>query len=89
MKSDTSQFEKFKELLDQEHSWPSEYQFKFIVKHSELENVRALFREETIAIRESESGKYVSLTFSKVMRSSDEVISIYKKASIIPGLMAL
>ncbi len=89
MKSDASQFEKFKELLDQEHTWPSEYQFKFIVKHSELENVQSLFREETIAIRESESGKYASLTFSKVMRSSDEVISIYKKASIIPGLMAL
>ena len=83
------QFEKFKELLDREHVWPDTYAFKFIVKKTELEYARSLFTQEDLSVRESESGKWVSLTLTKVMDSSEDVMDLYKKASVIPGLIAL
>ena len=89
MLNDVSQSEKFKELLDQEHTWPGDYQFKFILKKTELETAQSLFPTEQITLRESESGKYISVTFSKKVASSDEVLMVYKKASMIPGVMAL
>ncbi len=84
-----SQFEQFKDLLSREHSWPDQYTFKFIIKKTEFELARSLFAEEELSIRESESGKYVSLTLVKVMQSSEAVMAVYKKASVIPGLIAL
>lgn len=89
MSVNPSQLSNLKDLLDREHSWPSSYTFKFIVKRTELELTQRLFELETISLRDSASGKYVSITFSKVVQSSDEVIRVYKMASTIPGLMAL
>ena len=89
MQPTITQFEKFKELLNREHSWPERFTFKFIVKKTELEYARTLFIRENLEVRESESGKYVSLTIVKMMQSSEDVMAVYKKASVIPGLIAL
>jgi putative lipoic acid-binding regulatory protein len=89
MQPTITQFEKFKELLNREHSWPERFIFKFIVKKTELEYARTLFIRENLEVRESESGKYVSLTLVKMMQSSEDVMAVYKKASVIPGLIAL
>ena len=89
MPSDANQFEKFKELLDREYSWPEKYTFKFIIKKTELEYALTFFDAKDLSFRESKAGKYVSLTLIRVMNSSDEVLSVYEKASVIPGLIAL
>ena len=80
---------RLKELLDQQHTWPGVYVFKFIVpgqKTSELKKIVAM--EETFA-RPSASGKYSSLTFEKTCQDSDEVIEIYQKVSKIKGVVTL
>ena len=80
---------KFKELLDQEHTWPSNYVFKFIVPKEKEDEVRALFPNEDVQTKSSNKGTYVSLTIELQVESSDLVIAIYEKASLIDGLMSL
>ncbi len=89
MQNSLNQLEQLEALLEREHVWPGEYRFKFIVKRADLEYATSILGQEGLSIRESESGKYVSLTIIKVMQSSKDVIAVYKKASVIPGLIAL
>jgi putative lipoic acid-binding regulatory protein len=79
----------FRELLDTRHQWPCQYLFKFIVKSELTQQTIELFKEAEISFKESSQGKYVSLTMTMKMNSSDEVIAIYHKAAQIPGLIAL
>lgn len=79
----------FKELLDQEYSWPCVYTFKFIVPQGQKEKVESLFPNYEINFRNSTKGKYVSLTIQLEASSSDLIIAIYEKAATIEGLIAL
>jgi hypothetical protein len=85
-------YEQFKEKLEQEHTFPSVYMFKFIIPsdNKKMALVEALFSEEAeIHQKQSSSGKYISITSKQVVISSDEIIEVYKKAMTIEGLMAL
>ncbi len=79
----------FKDKLDQEHTWPSVYMFKFVVPKSSERAVRKLFQEETFQTRDSRKGNFIAFTMKKMIFSSDEVVAIYEKASKITGLIAL
>ncbi len=81
--------EKFKELLDQEHDFPTQYTFKFIVPHTQQKSVERLFPNETINLKASRKGNYISLSVTMTIESSDLVIAIYEKASEIKGLISL
>ncbi|MCH2534221.1 MAG: DUF493 domain-containing protein [Bdellovibrionales bacterium] len=81
--------EKFKELLDQEHNFPTQYTFKFIVPHTQQKAVERLFPNETIDLKASRKGNYISLSVTMTIESSDLVIAIYEKASEIKGLISL
>lgn len=85
-------YEQFKEKLEQEHTFPSVYMFKFIIPadNKKMALVEALFTEEAEVFQKTSSnGKYISITSKQVVMSSDEVIEVYKKATEIEGLMAL
>lgn len=81
----------FKEKLEQVESFPGKYNFKFIVKNevSKLDELKAIFPEETMQSNESKNGKYISLTIAKDVNDADEVIAYYKKAAAIEGIMML
>jgi uncharacterized protein len=79
----------FKELLDNEIEWPSSYTFKFIVPKFEIEKVVALFESGEVRQKESRHGNYISLTAVSMVNSSEELISTYKRASEIPGILSL
>ncbi|MEN8248415.1 MAG: DUF493 family protein [Bacteroidota bacterium] len=83
--------DKFKELLDQEHNWPSKYTFKFIVKSDQEDQVEALFKKSNVNIRKKPSSgrKYTSITIQAVMASSDDVVAIYNNAASIEGIISL
>lgn len=83
------QIEKYKAILDQQHHWPCEYVFKFIVPKEKREEVLALFPDLTAQERESNEGNYISFTFNYQAPSSDMVLAIYEKAALIEGLIAL
>lgn len=81
-----------KEKLKEQHSFPSVYMFKFIVPGSNKlhAQVEALFGDEAqITIRESSKGNYVSITAKEMMLSADNIISRYREASKIEGIVSL
>ncbi|HYG18070.1 MAG TPA: DUF493 family protein [Ohtaekwangia sp.] len=79
----------FREKLDQHHSWPSLYIFKFIVPTGREQEVKNLFPTHTVTEKLSRNGNYVSLTAQIMAPSSDAVIAIYVSASRIEGIVAL
>ena len=84
--------EKFKNTLQESLNFPCVYMYKFIVK-SENRNialVENLFEAGAeIFSKESGGGKYISITVSQVSLDVDEIISIYKKAAKIKGIIFL
>lgn len=82
-------WERFQELLDEQTDWPSEYVFKFIAPHAELDELRAVFGQYPVQVRASSKGNYVSVTARMEMHSSDEVIAVYKAAAEVEGVISL
>jgi hypothetical protein len=86
------QFDKLKEQLNKEKSWPLIYMFKFIVPsdNRKIALVEAKFSDEAIiSQKESSNGKYISITVKEVMLDADSIIAKYKEMEGIEGLMAL
>jgi putative lipoic acid-binding regulatory protein len=85
-------FDEFKDKLIKQLDFPCVYMFKFIIEsdNKKLALVEALFREESeISTRTSSSGKFISVTSKQVVLNVEEVITIYKNAQNIEGIMAL
>ena len=85
----TDKAEQFKRVLDEHHQWPCPYIYKFIVPSENLGQFRELFASETLETRPSRTGKYTSVTITSTMCSADEVMAVYEKAALIPGVMSL
>lgn len=80
----------FRESLDGYYDWPCGYLFKFIAPRAQLEEVVALFEEDTeVSTRESKKGNYVSVTAEMEMESSEAVVEVYRRAGEIEGVMPL
>ncbi|NVK53648.1 MAG: DUF493 family protein [Flavobacteriaceae bacterium] len=84
---------KLKESLDNTTKFPTAYLYKFIVptSGSQLEEVEELFKEKLakISSKESKTGKYVSVSINVKLFSANEVISYYRKAEKIEGIISL
>jgi uncharacterized protein len=89
MAFDEHTLDALKVRLDECFSWPCPYVFKFIVGRQELPEVAALFPGVEVSIRNSRHGKYVSVTAELTMETSAAVITVYRRASRIKGLIAL
>lgn len=86
------QFSELKKKLDETLSYPAVYMFKFILMadNRKIAMVENLFGENAeIYTKESDKGKYISITVKEVMMSTDEIINIYRRASEIKGVMFL
>lgn len=79
----------FKEKLDAVYVWPSLYVFKFIVPNQRVEDVKGLFPNHVSSEKQSEKGKYTSITFNMMMPNSEAVVEVYQKVKHIEGLIAL
>tara|TARA_B100001113_G_C20801861_1_gene488597 strand:+ start:79 stop:342 length:264 start_codon:yes stop_codon:yes gene_type:complete len=85
------EFESLKAQLEQT-DFPQVYFFKFIVpnKNDNVAKVSALYTQDTqVQMKPSSSGKFISMSAKQVVLSVDDVISIYKKASVIEGIISL
>ena len=81
---------KFRALLDQEYSWPTDYYFKFIVPVTEVDALQALLNTTArIKVRLSRNNRYASVSAHMKMSSSQEVVYVYEKVAEIEGLIAL
>jgi putative lipoic acid-binding regulatory protein len=79
----------FRDLLDQNYNWPCPYQFKFIVPKGNLGKVFEILPKEHCLLRPSKTGKYVSVTYSQVMKSSSEVIKLYEEVKEVDQVIVL
>ena len=79
----------FLEKLEGSHQFPDEYTFKFIVKPEHQTRVESLLPGADIKLKPSSGNKYVSVTLSRVMATSQEVVEVYKEANKIEGITAL
>lgn len=88
MENDTI-FDGLREKLD-EFSYPTSFLFKFIFPIEQLEEVKSIFqKDEKFEYRPSKQGNYLSLTCNAAVQSTEEIISIYKKAAEIKGVISL
>ena len=84
---------KFRELLEQNYTWPALYMFKFIcpADNEAIARLQRPFDPEVaeLSLRPSSKGNYVSFTAKELMMSVDAVIERYEQARGIPGLISL
>ena len=81
--------EKFKALLEEEHIFPTEFRFTFIVPTEQVETVQGLLNTGRIRLRASSNNRYTSVSAWMKLSSSDEVVYVYEKMKGIPGIIAL
>ena len=85
------QFDKLRETLNKEDSWPLLYMFKFIVpaENKQIALVESKFSDEAVITqKQSFNGKYISITIKEVMLDADSIVNKYKEMDGIDGLMA-
>ncbi len=81
---------RFKQTLNEYHSWPCTYTFKFIVPAGQCDQVLDLFEHgDHVSTRSSRNGKYISITAKCLVHSSEEVVTVYEAASHIQGVLSL
>lgn len=93
MKDRESFYRKLKSQLDETTKFPSDYLYKFIVASDggRVNEVQSLFDNNGAVIntKKSKTGKYTSVSIVINLNSSDEVISYYKRAEKIEGIISL
>lgn len=88
----TDKYSGLLEKLKNELSWPTVYMFKFIVlsDNHKIALVQSKFSDEAvISQKESNNGKYISITVKEVMLQPEAVIDKYREIESIEGVMAL
>ena len=84
---------KLKNSLKATTKFPSEYLYKFIVKTNEdkVIEIEELFKDKLVKIssNKSKTGKYISVSIKVKLQSPEEVISYYRKAEKIEGIISL
>jgi hypothetical protein len=86
-------YNKLRKQLEEVHTWPTTYLFKFIIpadleKFAEVEKVFD-DTEALISTRDSSKGKYTGVTVKVPMKDPDDVIKRYKEVSKIEGIVSL
>lgn len=86
-------YTKLKIKLEETTTFPSKYLYKFIVPSNgnQVNEVQDLFNSggAVINTKKSRTGKYVSVSIQMNMKSAEEIISYYKKAEKIDGIISL
>jgi uncharacterized protein len=86
-------YTKLKVQLEDTTKFPADYLYKFIVPtiENQVAEVEGIFDKTgaVIKTKKSKTGKYVSVSIMLKLKNSDEVISYYKKAEKIKGIISL
>ena len=86
-------YKKLKKNLKKDTTFPSKYLFKFIVPSDEakINQIEELFNFTGAVITKSSSktGKYTSVSIQVIMKKADDVITKYKQAEKIEGIISL
>ena len=80
---------KLKLVLEETVKFPSEYLFKFIVPIGEVHKILFILQGMEIEQKASANGNYISVSGKIIMQTSDDIIVIYRRASVIKGIISL
>lgn len=86
-------YKRFKEKLEEAHSFPTDYIFKYVVpaEQSVIARLHSVFEKAnpSLSTRDSKNGKYTCITFKVPVNDADDVVIYYRQASAIEGIVAL
>jgi len=86
-------YQTFKNKLEEIHTFPSEYLFKFIVssKKGDIARLYSIFENSnaSFSTRDSKNGKYSSVTIKAPVNDTDDVVIYYRQVAGIEGVMML
>ena len=86
-------YNRLREQLEGDTTWPSEYLYKFIIPASleKLAEIEAIFDASgaEIQTRDSAKGTYTSISIKVSMESADAVIEKYLEVSKVEGVISL
>ena len=86
---DPDTVESFKSSLDAYYTWPASFPFKFIVPIEQANQVIEMLDDPNLTSRPSTNGRYRAFSLEKKMHSSDEVVAVYEKMMLIPGIISI
>jgi hypothetical protein len=86
---ENSSLSRLRAKLDEFYTFPCPYVFKFIAPMARIDELTALFQGKPFSTRYSKNARYVSFTAEWEVKSSEEVISFYREAAKIKGVIAL
>ncbi|CAI8435354.1 MAG: Uncharacterised protein [Flavobacterium sp. SCGC AAA160-P02] len=93
MKDTEGFYKKLKIQLDETTKFPTDYLYKFIVlvEGNQFDQIQKIFdnKKAVITTKKSKKGKYISVSIVIKLENSNEVISYYKKAEKIKGIISL
>jgi hypothetical protein len=75
--------------LEEYYTFPCCYLFKFIAPMAKVDELTALLQGRPFTTRYSKNGRYVSFTAEWEVASSEEVMSYYRRAGKIKGVISL
>lgn len=81
--------EAFRQRVEQQHTFPGVYVFKFIVPQSKEAELKRLLPKGELSVRASTKGNYVSVTLQGHMADSQAVLNVYLAVHRIEGCIAL
>lgn len=86
-------YKRLKEQLEDTTVFPTNYMYKFIVPSDKerVKQVQEMFNKggAVINTKKSKTGKYISVSIVINLSNADEVISYYKEAEKIKGIISL
>jgi putative lipoic acid-binding regulatory protein len=86
-------YERLKQQLEDDTTWPSPYMFKFIVPASleKIAEIEAVFNNlnADINTRDSSKGTYTSVSIKVTMESPEAVVEKYLEVSKVEGVISL
>lgn len=86
-------YDRLREQLWENTTWPSNYLYKFIVPTdtTKIEQINTIFDNTGAVIesKKSKKGTYTSVSVTVQLQNPDEVIEKYKEVSVIEGIISL
>ncbi|WP_265429338.1 DUF493 family protein [Chryseobacterium sp. YIM B08800] len=86
-------YKSLKEKLENNHDFPEDYLFKFIVPtdDAKLTEIYKVFDgiKFTLGNRESKNGKYTACNINAFVLDADQVVRIYKEVATIENVILL
>lgn len=84
--------ERLRKQLNDTHTWPCEFTFKFIVPAGGEgeERLKVIFSQSArFSHRPSRNGRFVAFTIADQVVSAEDVFERYESAASIPGVISL